>query len=104
MAVRPVPKEAKMNKAAALQETSGHVRPAKAPTHAAGPEKKHNLKGAQLGQPTDNMPIGPGHTGLSGATRELKAQHPIAYSDHGPHHGTTHHVRHQPLHGMKPGK
>jgi hypothetical protein len=100
MTVRPVPKEAKMNKAAGLQEKSGHEKPA----HAAsvGQERKADLKGAQLGEPTDKMPIGPGHTHLSGATKELKEQHPIHYSDHGPHHGTDHHKRHKPLHGMKP--
>lgn len=93
--VRPVPKEAKMNKAAELQEKTGHNKPAGGKAHAAGPEVKADVKGAQLGEPTDKSP-------LSGAVRELKGQHPIAYHDHGPHHGTNHHVRHQPLHGLKP--
>ncbi len=104
MTVRPVPKEAKMNKAAALQEKTGHERPARAPAHAAGEERKADVKDAQLGQPTDKMPIGPGHTHLSGATKELHEQHPIPYHDHGPHHGKDHHIRHQPLHGLKPGR
>ncbi len=43
-------------------------------------------------------------TGLGGAVAELHSQHPIAHHDHGPHHGQQHHVRHEPLHGMKPGK
>lgn len=93
--VRPVPKEAKMNKAAGLQEKTGHNKPAGGKMNAAGPERKVDIKGAQLGQPTDKNP-------LSGAMKELKGQHPIAYSDHGPHHGTAHHVRHEPLHGLKP--
>lgn len=50
-----------------------------------------------------NSPIGPGNTKLSHAVKELHDQHPIHYSDHGPHHGTDHHVRHEPLHGMKSG-
>lgn len=98
MAVRPVPKEAKMNKAAGLQEKSGHMAPAKAA--GVGNEKKADMKGAQLGQPTDKGP-GPGKVSLSGAVAELKSQHPISYADHGPHHGTTHHIRHEPLHGLK---
>lgn len=39
---------------------------------------------------------------LKHATAELHSQHPHPYTDHGPHHGTTDHVRHQPLHGMTP--
>lgn len=92
--VRVVPKEAKMNKAAELQTKTGHNAPAGGKVHAAGPERKAEVKAAQLGQPTDKSP-------LSGAVRELKSQHPISYSDHGPHHGTSHHVRHEPLHGLK---
>jgi hypothetical protein len=102
MVVRPVPKEAKMNKATGLQEKSGHEKPA----HAAGVgnEKKADVKGAQHGEPTDGQRSpGPGHTHLSGAMHELHSQHPIPYHDHGPHHGTEHHVRHKPLHGMKSG-
>lgn len=32
---------------------------------------------------------------------ELRRQHPHSYADHGPHHGTTDHIRHEPLHGLK---
>lgn len=69
--------------------------PAKAPQpHAAGPETSPDMKGALEGNPTDNSP-------LHGAIKELHTQHPHDYSDHGPHHGTSDHVRHMPLHGMK---
>jgi hypothetical protein len=93
--VRPVPKEAKMNKAAELQEKTGHEKSSGGKAHEAGPEKKADTKGALHGEPTDKNP-------LHGAMKELKHQHPIPYHDHGPHHGTSHHVRHEPLHGLKP--
>lgn len=32
---------------------------------------------------------------LGSAVSELNAQHPIPHYDHGPHHGTTHHIRHR---------
>lgn len=38
---------------------------------------------------------------LRGAGNELRRQHPIAHDDHGPHHGKDHHLRHEPLHGLK---
>jgi hypothetical protein len=87
-----VAKEAKMNKATGEEPKSGHERPA----HAAGVgnETKADMKGAQEGQPTDKNP-------LHGAVKELHSQHPHHYSDHGPHHGTKTHIRHEPLHGMK---
>jgi hypothetical protein len=90
--VRPVAKEAKMNKGAQLQEKSGHKPPAK--YQGVGGETKADMKGAQEGSPTDKNP-------LAGAVRELKSQHPHEYHDHGPHHGTTTHIRHQPLGGLK---
>lgn len=91
--MKPVAKEAKMNRAEGHEPKSGH----KAPAHAAtpGPERHADMKGALMGQPTDGNP-------LRGATRELKAQHPHAHDDHGPHHHTKTHERHMPLHGMKP--
>jgi hypothetical protein len=39
---------------------------------------------------------------LRGAVEELYKQHPHKYDDHGPHHGTSDHIRHEPLHGMRP--
>lgn len=34
---------------------------------------------------------------LHGAMQELHRQHPHHYSDHGPHHGTSDHIRHEGL-------
>lgn len=94
--VRPVPKEAKINRAEAAEPRAGHRAPAgKAHGSEVGNETHADMRGAMDGQPTDRNP-------LHGATKELKEQHPIEYHDHGPHHGTDHHVRHMPLHGMKP--
>jgi len=91
--MKPVAKEAKMNKAEGHEPKSGHSAPARA--SGPGPEKKADMAGAQMGQPTDKNP-------LTHAVHELHSQHPHSYHDHGPHHGTTTHVRHQPLHGLKP--
>lgn len=83
--------EAKMNRAEAEEPKSGHKRPA----HAAGVgnEKKADVKGAQDG---GSMAEAKGSV-LSGAMKELHAQHPHHHSDHGPHHGTTTHIRHKPM-------
>jgi hypothetical protein len=71
-----------------------------APAAAGGPkadhvgnEKKADMHGALEGSPTQ---------GLRGAVDELKKQHPERYDDLGPHQGSTAHIRHVPLHGMKP--
>ena len=77
----------------AAEPRSGHRPPAKA--SGPGPETKADMKGAQMGQPTDRNP-------LHGAIAELGAQHPTRHDDLGPHHGGTAHVRHMPLHGLKP--
>lgn len=92
--MRPTGKEAMMNKATGEEPKSGHRAPA--PATGVGNETKADMRGAQEGQPTDKMPIGPGSTHLKGAVDELRAQHPISYHDHGPHHGTDHHIRHSP--------
>lgn len=63
------------------------------PQSNVGNETKPDMHGALMGKPTDHNP-------LRGATKELASQHPHSYSDHGPHHGTKDHVRHQPLHGL----
>lgn len=86
--------EKAMNKAEAREPKSGHERPA----HAAGVgnERKADVRGAQEGGSMAEA------GGLSGAMRELREQHPIEHHDHGPHHGTDHHMRHEPMHGMKP--
>ncbi len=83
--MKPVAGEAKMNTGEAREPKSGHAKPA--PAASPGGEKKADMKGAIGGSPTD---------GLSGAVSELKRQHPIAHHDHGPHHGTDHHIRHEP--------
>jgi len=44
---------------------------------------------------SNSSKVGPG--GLSGAVAELKTQHPIEHYDHGPHHGTSSHIRHEPV-------
>jgi hypothetical protein len=69
-----------------------------------GNETKADVKGTQEGGSRAegaNSPIG--STKLSHAVKELHSQHPIHHSDHGPHHGRTDHIRHEPLHGMKSG-
>ncbi len=62
-----------------------------------GNETKADMTGAMMGKPTDKNP-------LAGAIGELHKQHPHWYDDHGPHHGGTEHIRHDALHGLKPGK
>lgn len=81
--MKPVAKEAKMNKAEAKEPKSGHDAPAgKAggASNDAGEMGSANMTGA-----------------FSGAVAELKSQHPHAHYDHGPHHGTTTHQRHKPM-------
>lgn len=65
------------------------------PKSTVGPETKADMAGAMHGQPTDKNP-------LHGAIKELGAQHPQSYDDHGPHHGTSDHVRHEKLGGLRP--
>lgn len=77
--MKPVAGEAKMNKAEGHEPKSGHSAPA--PAAGVGGEGKANTSGA----------------GIGGASAELRKQHPIAHHDHGPHHGTTHHIRHEPV-------
>lgn len=60
---------------------------------AVGPQKRGDVKGAQMSNPGGNP--------LRAAKSELHKQHPIKHDDLGPHHGTSHHIRHEPLHGMK---
>lgn len=89
-----------MNKAAAQEPRSGHDAPAgshlgKRPVGAN--DTKADMRGALTGNPEQGNP-------LSHAKHELHKQHPIPYHDHGPHHGTDHHIRHKPLHGMKPSR
>lgn len=99
MHMKPVAGEAMMNKAEMHEPKSGHKAPAGAKGMGSdvGGESKANMRGALDGSHV-------GHTHLSHAMKELHEQHPIKHHDHGPHHGSDHHIRHEPLHGMKPGK
>lgn len=67
------------------------------PVSNVGNETKAQVKATQMGGSMAEA----GRGGLAGAMDELHAQHPHGYDDHGPHHGTTDHVRHMPLHGLK---
>lgn len=86
--MRPMGKESKMNRAEAAEPKGGHKAPA--PAAGVGNEAKADVRGAQMGQPEDGNP-------LRGATRELHSQHPHQYHEHGPHHGTRDHIRHEPV-------
>lgn len=87
--MKPVAGEAKMNRAEEHEPKSGHSRPAAAKGGSeVGGETKANMRGALEGNPTDGMK---GHLGH--AMDELHSQHPIEHHDHGPHHGTDHHIR-----------
>lgn len=84
-----------MNKAEDKEPHSGHE---KGRTAGVGDERKANVRGAQEGGSFAEA------EGLRGAVNELREQHPIEHHDHGPHHGTDHHMRHEPMHGMRPSK
>jgi hypothetical protein len=60
-----------------------------------GPEKRADMKDADSNRVTEHNP-------LRGAVHELHEQHPEKHHDRGPHHGKEHHIRHEPLHGLKP--
>jgi hypothetical protein len=88
--MKPVAGEAKMNKAEGHNPKSGHDAPAaahKGKSADAGSERKANMAGAMSNS------VG----GHSGASEELRRQHPHAYDDHGPHHNDKSHLRHQPM-------
>lgn len=80
--------EREINDAAAREPRSGHRPPARG---GVGNERKPDMRGALEGEPTDGM-----RGGLEHAVKELHEQHPMEYHDHGPHHGTDHHMRHEP--------
>ena len=92
--MRPVPKEAKMNRAEAREPKSGHDKPGgKSKGDPVGNEKRADMRGALEGEPTDHNP-------LRGAVKELHVQHPHSYDDHGPHHGGSEHMRHESMRDM----
>ena len=65
-----------------------------------GNERKADVRGAQEGGSRAEA----SHNPLTHAVNELHTQHPHHYSDHGPHHGTDSHIRHEPMHGLHPGR
>ena len=98
--MKPTASPASINSAAAAQPRSG----AQAPAGPTGPgaESKADMSGAFAGKPA--VGVARQLSTLSGAMSELKDSHPVQYYDHGPHHGTAHHRRHEPLAGMNPKK
>lgn len=100
LAMARMGKEGMMNRAAGdVHKAGGDARPGPASRGGAktksdvGNETKADMKGAQLGNPTDKNP-------LRGAMAELHSQHPERHDDLGPHHGGTAHLRHRPM-GLK---
>lgn len=80
--MKPMAKEAKMNKAEAMEPKSGHKAPAahsKGESADTGEMRKANMAGA-----------------FSDAVAELHTQHPHHHHDHGPHHDDMSHIRHKP--------
>jgi hypothetical protein len=91
--------ESYINKAVKPHMTSGLKKTkdaaAKGMGSDVGGEKKAEMNEALRGNPNDKNP-------LVHAVRELHEQHPEKHHDRGPHHGKEHHIRHEPLHGLKP--
>jgi hypothetical protein len=88
-------KESEINKAAAEIGSSAGAPRTRAGAGTVGGETKAEMSEAFGSNP--GMEKNP----LRGAVTELAKQHPIAHDDHGPHHDTDHHLRHEPLHGLK---
>lgn len=70
---------------------SGHMPPAgpRGNASAVGNERKADMAGAMMGQPTDGNP-------LRGAMKHLASEHPEKHDDRGPHRGGSAHMRHMP--------
>ena len=63
-----------------------------------GNERKADVRGAQEGgSRAEAAGMGPGHSHLGGAVKELREQHPHHHSEGGIHH-TSDHIRHVPHH------
>jgi hypothetical protein len=61
-------------------------------------EVRRTQDGGSRAEARDSRPeLRSGGMGLKGASEELHRQHPHEYHDHGPHHGTTTHIRHEPV-------
>ena len=97
--------EGRMNRAEENIHKEAGVHPKPRGYEGIGDERKGDVKGAQSGGSAAEARGTPGigATHLGHAVKELHAQHPEHHSDRGPHHGSKHHIRHMPLHGMKPG-
>lgn len=97
----------------------GRMNAAAGNVHKAEGDDRKNASGAKKGNRAESN-VGPQkhaemneafgsnpgteHNPLRGATSELHRQHPIKHDDHGPHHHTDHHIRHEPMHGLKAHK
>ena len=93
MASRPMSgagKAGEINKAAMQVKTLGPRRQVRTRPGAGGigNETRGDVQAVQEGGSA-------AEAGLSGAVAELHRQHPHHYTDHGPHHGTSDHVRHE---------
>lgn len=75
-------KQNEMNQAKMM--TPGGSERTKTNRASVGNERKADVAGAQQGG------------SLAEAGAELRGQHPHGYADHGPHHGTSEHIRHKP--------
>jgi len=88
-------KQSEINEAAKPNMTHEGAPRTKAGSGSVGGERKAEMSEAFGSNP--GMEKNP----LKGAVTELHSQHPEKHDDHGPHHDSTAHVRHMPLHGMK---
>lgn len=65
-----------------------------------GNETKANMRGTGLRSGGGGSTVG--SSSLGKAAGALKAEHPHQYNALGPHHGTSDHVRHERLGGLRP--
>ena len=101
--MRVAPKEAKMNRAENAEPKARvrmRVDGSQGEGSDVGSERHAAIRAVQEGGSMAEESGNP----LTSARHELKSQHPHEYHEHGPHHGTKDHIRHVPLHGMKPSK
>ena len=81
--------------------------PAGGQSNPAGSERKVDTKGAGIGPAGAASAKGGsvvGDTSLRGGTKELTRQHPHGYMAAVGNKETSDHVRHMPLHGLRPSK
>jgi hypothetical protein len=91
-------KESEQNRAQEKEPKSGHHAPAR-----GGPGQERKFSNRAFGDGRMEVTSDP-HKGkdLGGAVDELHSQHPYKHSDLGPHHGKSHHDRHETLAGLHP--